>query len=99
VFIIDEFPPHASQAGNACMDWSNDFDANVQSIGITDPIVKITKLSSIDITADRAYVVTKTTYDWKEKGKLMKERASTWTLALRKVAAGWRISGWAWSKH
>jgi hypothetical protein len=51
----------------------------------------------IDITADRAYVVVPATYSYKEKGTLVKEPGSIWTLALKKDEAGWRITGWAWT--
>ena len=97
--VIYEFPPHAWQGPNACADWWRDFRAMSKASGITDPVVMITKVSSVDVTGDRAYVVTEASYDWKQKGKPMKEAASTWTFALQQAAAGWRIVGWAWSKH
>lgn len=63
ISIIDEFPPHLWQGPNACMDWSPDFDINAKANAITDPVVKITSVSLVDVTGDRAYVVTKTSYD------------------------------------
>ncbi len=95
--VIDEFPPHAWQGPNACMDWSKDFESNAKASGITEPVVKILKVNSSTVTGDRAYVVTTSSYHWKEKGKPMKESASKWTFALEKTAAGWRIAGWAWT--
>jgi hypothetical protein len=38
-------------------------------------------------------------YNYKQDGKPMVETGSTFTLALQKVAAAWRITGWAWGKH
>jgi ketosteroid isomerase-like protein len=95
--VIDEFPPHAWQGANACADWARDFAANAKTSGITEPVVKILKVNSNTVTGDRAYVVTTSSYDWKEKGKPMKESASKFTFALQKTPAGWRITGWAWT--
>jgi ketosteroid isomerase-like protein len=96
--IIDEFPPYHWQ-GNACTDWVNDFQAFNKQAGITEPIAKIGKPRHVDITADRAYVVVPASYTYKEHGKRKTESGSTMTAALQKGADGWRISGWAWSKH
>ena len=95
--VIDEFPPHAWQGANACGDWAKDFASNAKAGGITEPVVKIVKVNSNTVTGDRAYAVTTSSYDWKEKGKPMKESASKFTFALQKTAAGWRITGWAWT--
>jgi hypothetical protein len=96
--IVDEFPPYHWQ-GNACADWANDFDAFNKQSGITDAIVTLGKPRHVDITGDRAYVVVPATYTFKQHGKRMTESGSTLTVALQKVDAGWRIVGWAWSKH
>jgi hypothetical protein len=65
--------------------------------GITDESVTLSKARHIDITADRAYGVVPATYSYKEKGTLVKEPGSIWTLALKKGEAGWRITGSAWT--
>ena len=46
-----------------------------------------------------AYVVVPATYTYKEHGTPKAERDSIFTVALRRLAAGWRITGWAWSRH
>lgn len=97
--IIDEFPPHAWQGATACADWANDFDAYNKKNGITDAIATVGKPRHVDVTGDRAYVVVPATYAYKQKGKPVTESGSTLTVALQKVAAGWRMTGWAWSKH
>lgn len=96
-FVIDEFPPHAWQGPDACLDWSKDFEANARATSLTEPVVKILKVNSSSVTGDHAYVVTTCSYHWKEKGKPMKESASKWTFALQKTPAGWRITGWTWT--
>jgi ketosteroid isomerase-like protein len=98
-FIIDEFPPHAWQGQTACSDWANDFDANSKKENITNPVVTLGKPRHVDVTSDRAYVVVPASYNYKQNGKPMAETGSTFTVALQKGAAGWRITAWAWSKH
>jgi SnoaL-like domain len=97
--IIDEFPPHEWQGVTACADWSNDFDTYNKKSGITDPIATLGKPKHVDITGDRAYVVVPATYTYKQNGKRATESGSILTVALQKVTAGWRITGWAWAKH
>ena len=97
--IIDEFPPHEWHGAGACAKWMNDYDADAKKNGITNGIVTLNKPRHIDITADRAYVVIPANYTFKKKGKPVKETGSILTLALQKGAAGWRITGWAWTKH
>ena len=97
--IIDEFPPHQWQGATACADWANDFDAYNKKSGITHPIAKLGKPRHVDITGDRAYVVVPATYTYKQKGKPVTESGSILTVALQKLADGWRMTGWAWTKH
>jgi ketosteroid isomerase-like protein len=96
--IIDEFPPHEWHGAGACAKWMADYEANAKKDGITDGVVTITSTKHLDVTGDRAYLVTLADYTWKEKGKPMKETASTFTFVLQKGAAGWRIIGWSWSR-
>jgi hypothetical protein len=96
--IIDEFPPHEWHGAGACSNWANDFDADAKKNGITDGIVTLGNPRRVDITADRAYVVVPANYTFKQKGKLVKETGSMLTLVLQKGAAGWRITGWGWTK-
>ena len=97
--IIDEFPPHEWHGAGACSNWANDFADDAKKNGITDGVVTLGNPRHVDITADRAYVVVPTNYTFKQKGKPAKEIGSMLTLALQKGAAGWRITGWAWTKH
>ena len=97
--IIDEFPPHEWHGPGACANWANDFDADAKKNGITDGKVTLGNPRHVDITADRAYVVVPADYAYKQKGKAVKESGSLLTLALQKGAAGWRITGWSWTKR
>jgi ketosteroid isomerase-like protein len=97
--IIDEFPPHEWHGAGACERWLADFDADATKNGITDAIVTMGKLRHVDVTGDRAYVVSPVDYSYKQKGKPVKETGSTFTLVLQNVGGSWRLTGWAWSKN
>jgi ketosteroid isomerase-like protein len=99
VSILDEFPPYAWQGPTACLDWSNAYDADAKANGITDGIVILGTPWHVDVTGDRAYVVGPATYTYKQHGRPVTEANAVYTLALHKVAAGWRITAWAWSRH
>jgi len=97
--IIDEFAPHEWHGAGACANWANDFGADAQKNGISDGVVTLGKARHIDVTGDRAYVVVATNYAYKQHGKRHQEIGSTLTIALQKEAAGWRMTGWAWTRH
>jgi hypothetical protein len=97
--IIDEFPPHEWQGPAACADWAAAYDANSRTEGITAGVVTLGRPLHVAVTRDRAYVVVPATYVYERRGKRVVESNSVFTVALRKVAAGWRITGWAWSQR
>ncbi len=97
--IIDEFPPHEWHGAGACLTWMNDYDADAKKNGITDGFVTLGKPLHVDVTGDRAYVVVPADYAFKKKGVATKESASILTVALQKVASGWRVTAWSWSKR
>jgi hypothetical protein len=97
--IIDEFPPHEWHGPGACANWANDFGAYAQKNGITDSVVALGKARHIDVSDDHAYVVVATNYTYKQHGKRHQQIGSTLTIALHKDTAGWRMTGWAWTRH
>ena len=97
--IIDEFPPHEWHGSGALSRWLSDYDSDATKNGITDGAVTFGKPQHVDVSGDRAYVVLPADYAYKVKGVQVKETGSLITLALIKGADGWRITGWAWSKH
>jgi ketosteroid isomerase-like protein len=99
VAIIDEFPPYSWIGSNACQKWSDDFDTDAKKNGITAPSVKFSSPRHLEVIGDRAYVVMPSEYDHTEKGKVIKEIGATLTVALQKVADGWRITAWTWSRN
>lgn len=52
----------------------------------------------VDVTGDSAYVVVPATMTFKVKGQEVRQSDATFTVALRKLEQGWRITTWAWAK-
>ena len=96
--IIDEFPPHYWHGANAFGDWGQDFGADAQKNGVTDPVLTLGKARRIDVTGDHAYAIFSAVYSFKQHGKRMRETADM-TFALQKLADGWRIAAWSFTRH
>lgn len=96
--IVDEFPPHEWHGAGTCAKWVTELEAYNRKLGLTDSMVTLGKPRRIDVTADRAYVVAPTDFHFKEHGKDGAELGALFTVALQKGQAGWRITGWAWSR-
>jgi ketosteroid isomerase-like protein len=97
--IIDDFAPHVWRGPTACADWVNAFDTTNKQGRITDGVVTLRTPWHVDVTGDTAYVVTPANYAYKQNGKPVLESGSILTVALKKVGADWRITGWAWAQH
>ncbi len=97
--IIDEFPPHEWHGTGACAVWMRDYDANAAKEGIAGGVVTLGAPTHVDVSGDRAYIVIPSDYTFTQRGKPMKETGSMFTFALRRTAAGWRITGWSWARH
>lgn len=93
--VIDDFPPHEWQ-GNGCQKWADGFVDVTRKGRITDARILLDKPRHIDITGDWAYVVVPVTLIFKHAGKPI-TLPSVFTASLHKEAAGWRITGWAWT--
>lgn len=96
--IVDEFPPYEWHGAGTCAKWVAELQAFNKSIGLTDGVVTLHKPRRVDVTGDRAYVVAPTDFRFKEHGKDGAEIGALFTVALHKGQAGWRITGWAWSR-
>jgi hypothetical protein len=96
--IIDEIPPHEWQGATACADWMNDLDANLKKDEDTDLMQELGKPRAVDVNGDRAFAIVPVTNAFKEKGKQIIE-PGVLTVAFRKFETGWRITGWAFTRH
>jgi hypothetical protein len=94
--IIDEVAPHAWNGSGAFDSWSKDLGKDATAHGDTDGKVVLGSTIRSQTDGDTAYVVIHATYDYNEKGQAMAEPAS-FTFALHKEVAGWKIASWAWN--
>ena len=96
--IIDEFPPYEWHGAGGCAAWMRDYDSYATKQGISNGHVTLGSPKHVDIAGDRAYVVIPSSYVFKRDGKMLEEKGSFFTFALRKEAGGWRIASWSWAK-
>ncbi len=96
--VIDDFPPHEWNGRTACADWAADYDALAKKTGMADGVVALGPPWHLAVTGQRAYAVYPAAFTYKQHGKLVKD-GGVFTFALDKTAAGWLITGWAWSDH
>ena len=98
VSILDEFSPHEWHGRTACADWWKAEQAYNEQSGITDEDAPLGTPQTVDVNGDRAYFVAPMTYTYTKHGKPVKENA-TFSVSLHRTSAGWKITGWAYSKE
>lgn len=98
ISILDEFPPHEWHGPTACTVWWKGLLAYDDRNGITDGDATLATPQTVDVNGDHAYFVAPMTYKYKQHGKPIKETAA-FAVALRRTQAGWRITGWSFSKQ
>jgi ketosteroid isomerase-like protein len=96
--ILDGLPPHTWHGPTACEDWYRDVMIAGEKEGATGYIVTLGEPRHVDVRGDYAYVVVPTTMTFKVYGEEATQSGSIFTVALRKLASGWRITAWAWAK-
>ena len=96
--ILDGLPPHVWQGPTATEDWHRDVMVAGEREGATDYFVTLGEPWHVDVTGDSAYVVVPATMTFRVHGKQVTQSGSIFTVALRKLAAEWRIAAWAWAK-
>ena len=96
--ILDGMPPHVWQGPTACKDWYRDVLTTGEREGATGYFVTLAEPRHVDVSGDRGYVVVPATMTFKVHGKQVTQSGSTFTVALQKLPAGWRITAWTWAK-
>jgi len=91
--IIDEFAPHMWTSFGA---WAHDADTSFKAEGVTALHIGLSPPSFKNVDAGHGYAVVPSTLTYKVKGKPTTEKGM-FTFSTAKTAAGWRITGWAWS--
>ena len=96
--ILDGLAPHVWQGPTASQDWFKDVLAAGEHEGASGYFVTLGEPRHVNVTGDSAYVVVPASMMFKVHGKQVTQTGSIFTVALHKVADGWRITAWAWSK-
>ena len=96
--ILDGMAPHVWQGPTATQDWYRDVLIEGKQHGASDYFITLAKPLHNNVTGDSAYVVVPATMKFKVRGKEVTQSGAVFTVALRKLAEGWRITAWAWAK-
>ena len=96
--ILDGMAPHVWQGPTATLDWYRDVLIEGKQHGASDYAVTVGEPLHNNITGDSAYVVVPASMIFTVQGKQITQTGALFMVALRKLAEGWRIAAWAWSK-
>ena len=96
--ILDGMAPHLWQGPTATQDWYRDVLIEGKQHDASDYFVTVGEPLHNNVTGDSAYVVVPATMTFKVAGKKVTQSGAYFTVALRKLAEGWRIAAWAWTK-
>ena len=96
--ILDGMAPHVWQGPTAAQDWYRDVLIEGKQHGASGYSVTVGEPLHNNVTGDRAYIVLPATMRFKLGDKQITQSGAIFTVALRKLAEGWRIAAWAWAK-
>jgi ketosteroid isomerase-like protein len=96
--ILDGMAPHVWQGPTATQDWYRDVLVEGEQHGASGYLVTLGEPLHNNVSGDNAYVVVPATMTFKVHGKQITQTGAVFTVALRKLAEGWRIAAWAWAK-
>ena len=96
--ILDGMAPHVWHGPTAAQDWYRDVLIEGKQHGASDYSVTIGEPLHNNVTGDSAYIVLPATMTFKLGDKQITQSGAIFTVALRKVAEGWRIAAWAWAQ-
>ena len=96
--ILDGMAPHVWQGPTASQDWYRDVLLEGEQHGASGYFVTLGEPLHNNVTGDSAYVVVPATMTFKVHGQQVIQTGAIFTVALRKLADGWRIAAWAWTK-
>lgn len=97
--IISNIAPYQYQGATACADWWSAHAMASKKMGMSDEWVTLGTAKLLVVSAGRAYAAFPAGYRYKLKGKTVATSGNVLTLALKKAASGWMITGWSWSPH
>jgi hypothetical protein len=96
--ILDGMAPHVWHGPTATLDWYRDVLLEGEHHGASGYHVTLAEPLHDNVTGDSAYVVVPAIMTFEVRGKQVTQTGAIFTVALRRVAGGWRIAAWAWAK-
>jgi ketosteroid isomerase-like protein len=96
--ILDGMAPHLWMGPTAAQDWYRDVLIEGKAHGDSGYFVTLGEPLHNNVTGDSAYMVVPATMTFQVQGKQVTQTGAIFTVALRKIAEGWRIAAWAWAK-
>ena len=96
VTIIDEVTPFVWKAPGGFQAWAGALMGDAKAKGQSGNKVTLGETIRAQEEGDTAYVVMAATYSYDQKGAAMSEPARM-VFALKKTAADWKITAWAWA--
>lgn len=94
--IVDDIAPFHWSGKGSFDRWLANLVRSEKAEGKTGGAVALGEPLVEKVSGTRAYVVTPSTYTFRQGGKTFRE-TGTMTFVLTKTAAGWKIAGWTWS--
>ena len=94
--ILDDFPPYQWAGHGATTKWYREMAGMAAGYGMSDWSVMFDEPRHLRVSDRLAYVVVPVACRWLEDGTPA-DRTGYFTAALREIAEGWRISGFAWA--
>jgi len=94
--IVDNVSPFFWSGPNAFDEWVSDLSKAEAAEGKTDGVVTFAPVVDEVISGDRAYVVTRSEYDYKQNGKNIREVGYT-SFVLVKQGGEWKVASWSWA--
>jgi hypothetical protein len=96
--ILDGMAPHLWHGPTASKDWYRDVLSEGEEHGASGYFVTLGEPLHNNITGENAYVVVPASMTFKVQNQEVVQTGALFTVALRKLADGWRIAAWAWAK-
>jgi hypothetical protein len=96
--ILDGMAPHLWHGPTASKDWYRDVLIEGEEHGASGYFVTLGEPVHNNITGENAYVVVPASMTFKIHDQQVVQTGALFTVALRKLADGWRIAAWAWAK-
>ncbi|MEV3903094.1 nuclear transport factor 2 family protein [Mycobacterium sp. NPDC050551] len=96
--ILDGMPPHVWHGPTAAADWWRDVLVEGAHLGASQYHIALGEPQHVDVADDHCYVVVPATMTFDLRGQKVTQTGASYTVALQRIGADWRLAAWAWAK-